>query len=393
MLGSLMRRFPPPPVRVRIGPFREGAFRSSLHSQKLAAILGISLGVTFSVCFLTGLLSHLIQQPPAWFEWPSRPAGLYRITQGIHVATGLASIPLLLAKLWTVYPRLWTWPPIEDAIHLLERAALLPLVGGSIFLLFTGLANIGLWYPWRFFFPAGHYSGAWITMGALVVHVGAKASIVRRELTTGSLDVVDIPGEGLTRRGFIGVVAATSGLITLTTIGQTLGPLNVLAVLAPRRPDVGPQGFPVNKSAAGARVTESARDPNYRLSVEGRVAHTLSLSLDDLRALPQHDAVLPIACVEGWSASAHWRGVRVRDLLAMAGAEPGATMIVESMQPTGLYKRSELNPSHAGDVDTLLALEVNGEVLHIDHGYPLRLIGPNRPGVMQTKWVNTLILL
>jgi DMSO/TMAO reductase YedYZ molybdopterin-dependent catalytic subunit len=392
MPGLLTRRFPAPPERLRVGPLRDGAFASSLHSQRLAAILGISLGVAFSICFLTGFLSHLIQHPPSWFEWPSRPAGLYRITQGLHVATGLLSIPLLLAKLWTVYPRLWTWPPVEDATHLVERAALLPLVGGSIFMLFTGLANIGLWYPWRFFFPAGHYWGAWITMGALVVHIGAKASIVRRELTARSLDVVVGPDEGLTRRGFLGVVVATSGLITLTTIGQTFKPLNFLAVLAPRRPDVGPQGFPVNKSAAGARVTDSARDPKYRLTVEGRVGRRMSLSLSDLRALPQHEATLPIACVEGWSASARWRGVRVRDLLQMAGADDDATVLVESMQPRGLYKRSELNPSHAGDSDTLLALEVNGEVLHFDHGYPLRLIGPNRPGVMQTKWVNRLVV-
>lgn len=393
MPGRLKARLFSPPEGLRIGPFRQGAFTSPLHSPRVAAILGISLGVTFTICFLTGVLSHLVQHPPSWFEWPARPAGLYRITQGVHVATGLAAIPLLLAKLWTVYPRLWTWPPIEDALHLVERVALLPLVAGSIFMLFTGLANIGLWYPWRFFFPAGHNWGAWITMGALLVHIGAKASIVRRELTARSLDVVDSSGNGLTRRGFLGVVVAGSGLITLTTVGQTLRPLNFLAVLAPRRPDVGPQGFPVNKSAASARVTGVARDPGFRLSVEGRVARHLSLSLDDLRALAQHEAVLPIACVEGWSASPRWRGVRVSDLMDLAGADEAAGVLVESIQPNGLYKRSELNPSHARDLDTLLALEVNGESLHIDHGYPLRLIGPNRPGVMQTKWVGRLTVL
>jgi DMSO/TMAO reductase YedYZ molybdopterin-dependent catalytic subunit len=382
-----------PPERLRIGPFKEGSFPSSLHSPRLATVLGMALGVAFTLCFVTGLLSHLIQHPPTWFEWPSRPAGLYRITQGVHVATGLASIPLLLAKLWTVYPHLWRWPPVRDVTHLIERVALLPLVAGSIFLLFTGLANIGLWYPWRFFFPAGHYWGSWITMGALGVHIGAKASIVRRELTSRSLDVVARPGERLTRRGFLGVVAATSGIITLTTVGQTFSPLNVFGVLAPRRPDVGPQGFPVNKSAAAAGVTKAARHPGYRLEIAGRVQRRLHLSLEDLRALPQFEATLPISCVEGWSANAQWRGVRVRDLLEMARAGNDPTVLVESMQPSGRYKSSELNPSHSSDEETLLALEVNGEVLHIDHGYPLRLIGPNRPGVMQTKWVKKLIVL
>lgn len=68
----------------------------------MAAWLGVWLGIAFSVCFLTGLLSHGIQHPPSWFLWPSRPVNLYRVTQGLHVATGLATIPLLLAKLWTL---------------------------------------------------------------------------------------------------------------------------------------------------------------------------------------------------------------------------------------------------------------------------------------------------
>jgi DMSO/TMAO reductase YedYZ molybdopterin-dependent catalytic subunit len=46
-----------------------------------------------------------------------------------------------------------------------------------------------------------------------------------------------------------------------------------------------------------------------------------------------------------------------------------------------------VNQQHAADPDTLLALALNGEPLALDHGFPVRLIGPNRPGVLQTKWV------
>lgn len=389
-LQRILRSALDPPASLRRGPFAGDAFRSRLHDERVAAILGIALGLSFSICFLTGLYSHLVQHPPAWFTNPARPAGFYRVTQGLHVATGIASIPLLLAKLWVVYPHLWTWPPVRDLLHGIERFTLVPLVGGSIFMLGTGLANVGGWYPWRFFFPSGHYWGAWITIGALIVHVGAKTSAVSRSLRREYLDIVPEPDRGLTRRGFLGVVAATSGLVTLTTLGQTFRPLNRLAVLAPRRPDVGPQGFPVNKSAASARVLESAVDPSYRLEVTGDVARELSLSLDRLRALPQHEATLPIACVEGWSASPRWRGVRVADLLELSGAAPDCSVTVESLQERGLYRVSELNAAHARDPDSLLALEVNGEVLHIDHGYPARLIAPNDPGVKQTKWVHRL---
>lgn len=100
-----------------------------------------------------------------------------------------------------------------------------------------------------------------------------------------------------------------------------------------------------------------------------------------------HAAKLPIACVEGWSKSAHWRGVRVRDLLAMAGAPGDSACTVVSLQKRGGFRSSFVNQRHASDPDTLLALEINGEPLHVDHGFPVRLIGPNRPGVSQTKWV------
>ena len=386
-----MRALPRPP---RIGPLKDGAFTSQLHSPRTAALLGIALGTAFTICFLTGVLSHFIQQPPAWFMWPSRPAGLYRVTQGLHVATGIISIPLLLGKLWTVYPRLWQWPPVENLTHLFERLSLFPLVAGSVFLLFSGIANISLWYPWRFFFPAGHYWASWVTIGALIVHIGAKASIVRRELTRRDPANLQATTSGaLTRRGFLGVIAATAGVLTLTTVGQTLSPLNRLAVLAPRRPDVGPQGFPVNKSAFSAGVLEVARDPGYSLKVTGQVERELSLSLDDLGALGLRKTTLPISCVEGWSATVRWEGIPVREILELAGAGTGYSVRVESLQPDGLYRASDLNASHAGDPDTLLALRCNGEALHIDHGFPVRLIGPNRPGVMQTKWVSELIVL
>jgi DMSO/TMAO reductase YedYZ molybdopterin-dependent catalytic subunit len=379
--------------RLRVGPFREGAFRSRLHSDRIAAVLGIALGVAFAVCFVTGLLSHLIQYPPRWFLWPSRPAGLYRITQGIHVATGIASVPLLLAKLWSVYPRLWRWPPLESVAQALERLSLVPLVGGSLFLLLSGITSIARWHPYSFGFPVAHYWVAWITMGALLVHLGAKWSATRLALFSGEPEPGPPSAGGLTRRGFLATVFSATGLLTLLTVGQTVRPLRALSLLAPRDPAFGPQGFPVNRSALVAGVVPLATDPGYRLEVEGRVERPLSLSIEELRNLPQHEEVLPIACVDGWSASPKWRGVRVRDLLDMAGAGDDAEVVVESLQPPGrAFRASTLNRLHARDPATLLALEVNGEPLHLDHGFPVRLIGPNRPGVMQTKWVSRLVV-
>ena len=123
------------------------------------------------------------------------------------------------------------------------------------------------------------------------------------------------------------------------------------------------------------------------------MATPLSFDHAQLLALPAHGARLPIACVEGWSYSAGWSGVRIRDLLDMAGAEPDRTILVESLEPNGAYRTSTLNPGQAADRDTLLATHLDGEVLAIDHGFPCRLIAPNRPGVLQTKWVSKVTVL
>jgi hypothetical protein len=368
------------------------AFTSTVRSERVAAILGVALGVAFTTCFATGLYSHLLQNPPSWFAPPARPAGLYRITQGLHVATGIASIPLLFAKLWSVFPKLFQWPPFTGFAHALERLALVPLVGGAVFELMTGLANVNLWYPWPFGFRAAHYWVAWLTIGALVVHAGAKWSATRGALVRRPAGTEVNAEHATDRRTFLAVVFGASGLLTIFSVGQTVGPLRGLALLAPRRPDVGPQGFPVNKTAHAAGVEATARDPGFRLTVEGRVTRTLRLSVTDLAGLEQHQAILPIACVQGWSASKRWTGVPVRDLLAAAGAADDAQVTVHSLQERGPYRASEIDLPQTRDPDTLLALRVGGEPLDVDHGYPVRLVGPGRPGVLQTKWVTRLVV-
>jgi DMSO/TMAO reductase YedYZ molybdopterin-dependent catalytic subunit len=141
----------------------------------------------------------------------------------------------------------------------------------------------------------------------------------------------------------------------------------------------------VNTTAGGAGVTDSARDPGYRLVVTGP-AGTREFTLAELANLPQHTADLPITCVEGWSASGTWSGVRLSELAALVGGSARDRVEVVSLQLNG-YRSSVVGPEHLADPLTLLALQLNGEPLHLDHGYPCRLIAPNRPGVLQTKWV------
>ncbi|WP_406430915.1 molybdopterin-dependent oxidoreductase [Streptomyces sp. NBC_00631] len=377
-------------MKLRVSP---PVFKGRLHDARTATSIGRWLGPAFVLCFLTGLVSHFMQHPPGWLadHIPSRPSWGYRVTQGLHVASGIAAVPLLLAKLWTVYPRLFEWPVLRSVRHALERVSVAVLVAGAVFELATGLLNTVQWYPWPFSFVPVHYAVAWLVIGALVLHIAVKAPEIRAHWSRRSPGTLALPArDGADRRSLLAAVGAAVGAVTLTTVGQSFTPLKDFILFAPRHPDHGPQALPVNRTAAAAGVGRVA-DEEYRLVVTG--PRPYSLTLDELRALPQHEVELPIACVEGWSRSAHWTGVRVVDLLERAGAPPEARVRVVSLQLRGGYRVSEMGHPHARDPLTLLALRLNGEELRPDHGYPARLIAPNRPGVLQTKWVHRLEVL
>jgi DMSO/TMAO reductase YedYZ molybdopterin-dependent catalytic subunit len=391
---------------MRRGPLREGAFRPDLHDERTASLIGTALGVAFALAFFTGVISHELQHPPTWLPLPTRPVWFYRFTQGLHVASGLAAIPLLLAKLWTVYPRLFAWPPITSVVHALERLSIGVLVMGAVFELITGLLNVAQWYPWHFPFPQTHFWVALITVGALLLHLAVKAPAIARglrrpvraaaavQVEAGDSGAVPAAADGdprtgaVSRRVLMGSTAVAVLAVTAATIGESVTSLRFFDFLAPRGPHDGPQDVPINRTAVQAGVLTSALDPTWELEVDG--PRPFRLGLDALSALPQHRVRLPIACVEGWSVDGDWQGVRLRDLLARAGVPEGATIRVSSLERSGSYAQTLMPHEYASDPSTLLALRLNGEPLSIDHGYPARVIAPARPGVLQTKWVRRL---
>jgi DMSO/TMAO reductase YedYZ molybdopterin-dependent catalytic subunit len=390
-------------------------------------LLGIVLLPLVLVVATTGFLSHDAYQPelphnalvdpahdilPFIHLWPTSPTWLYAATQGAHVTIGLMAIPLLLAKLWSVIPRLFAWPPVRHAAAALERASLLLLVGGALFEFATGVLNIQDYYPWHFSFVRAHYYGAWVFMAALTLHVSVKLPVVvrafrergvlralREDLAHTVPEPTDPDGLApvepatatLSRRGLLALVGGASATLVAVNVGETVGgPLRSLAVLAPRGRDfgTGPNDFEVNKTGAAAGVTRLAADPRWRLLVVGH--STLSLSRPQLMRLPQATRRLPIACVEGWSTTQTWTGVRLADLRALAGAPEDALLEVESLEPRSPYRLVTLTSAQVNDPHALLALCVNGVDLSLDHGYPARIIAPAIPGVHCTKWVARL---
>lgn len=369
----------------------ERSFPSPLHHPRVVTVIGRWLGVAVTICFLTGLFSHFQQSGPDWLYIPSRPASLYRVTQGLHVLSGTVAVPLLLAKLWAVYPKLFAkppWPPSRQVLGMiLERLSILVLVSALALELFIGFVNTLQWYPWPFPFRQTHYALAWIIVGALLVHLAVKLPLIAAHWSKTRAPAQETVG--LTRRGLFWTVAGAGALVGIVSVGQSVPALGPIAVLAPRRPGVGPQGLPVNRTAKDAGVTVVGAD--WRFTIRG--PQQLTYSLDELRALPQSRSELPIACVEGWSQGARWEGIRIRDLLRLCGAPASSRVRVVSMEQNGFYATSELPPQFAADPRTLLALRLNGSELDLDHGFPARIIAPNRPGVLQTKWVHRLEVL
>ncbi|MGC1208422.1 MAG: molybdopterin-dependent oxidoreductase [Ornithinimicrobium sp.] len=373
-------------------------FTSRLRSPYVAARVGVWLGIAFGICFVTGLISHYAQAVNQPIPFPTNPAWGYRLNQGLHVASGTAAIPLVIVKLWAVYPRLFEGFPIgQDARKMLvaglERASIAVLVAAAIFELVTGLLNSTQWYPWSFSFRSTHFALAWITIGALLVHIAVKLPIIR-DVLLGDIDEVEhdrpaaVEEGALSRRGLVRTTFMAAGVAVLATAGATVPWLRQVSVLGSRTGD-GPQGIPINKSAQAARVTDDMVGADYRLTVVAGGVE-MSFSREELLGMPQRTETLPIACVEGWSASAQWSGVRVRDLMDMVDAPSGSDVVVRSLQPSGPFRNTTLQANFAADDRTLVALKLNGEDLNMDHGYPCRLIAPNRPGVLQTKWVGAL---
>ena len=388
---------------------------------------GVVLLVGLPLVFLTGLLDYLAYSPQfgqafpgdvGWlrlppFDWPTRPSWLFRLTQGLHVGLGITLVPVVLAKLWSVLPKLFDWPPARSVAQVLERLSLLLLVGGILFEIATGLLDIQYAYLFGFDFYTAHYLGAWVFVAALVTHVALRlrrmlsalrSRSLRRELTTSRAAtrpeppdpdelVAARPGPAtMSRRGALALVGGLSLLLAALTVGQHLnGPWRRTALLLPRgrQPGTGPTGFPVNRTAAAAGVGAADTGPGWRLTLraDGR---TTVVDRAGLLAMTQHTVALPIACVEGWSTVQTWTGVRLRDLAALAGADGVTAAQVRSLEKTGLFRQATLQANQVLDADSLLALRVNGVDLTLDHGYPARVIVPALPGVHCTKWVRTI---
>jgi len=156
-------------------------------------------------------------------------------------------------------------------------------------------------------------------------------------------------------------------------------------------------GYPPTDADYEKLVKGSFAD--YRLPVGGLVAQPVSLSLAELRALGTQHQITKHQCIQGWSAVAEWGGVPLARLVDLVQPSPEAKHIVfYAFDDKGLTEGEGRYghfygtiPLHlAQNPQTLLALEMNGSALPVEHGAPIRVRIETQLGFKMVKWIKAI---
>ena len=179
---------------------------------------------------------------------------------------------------------------------------------------------------------------------------------------------------------------------SLTASGRAPGQL------APLITDI-PNFYITTKNAGGDPILEPSQ---WRLILDGEVGRPVQLNLDILYRLPAIRFTKTLECISNWVnqcdrsqggpafgcdliSTAVWKGVRLSDVFALAG---GVKANARSIAVIGADEfSSSIPPDPQTLASTLLVYEMNDQVLPLEHGYPARLLIPNRYGMKSPKWV------
>ncbi len=146
---------------------------------------------------------------------------------------------------------------------------------------------------------------------------------------------------------------------------------------------------------AAYRAHEAAGFADWRFDVRGLVERPLSLTMEQIRALPQRTQITRHDCVEGWSAIGQWTGPQLSTILGAAGLQDGARFVVfhcaDDFRGVPYYESCDLED--AFHPQTLIAHQLNGEPLPIRNGAPLRLRIERQLGYKHAKYLTGIELV
>ena len=330
--------------------------------------------------FLSYATFHL---PPAGIPYPYNPlqqlayVTVVFILAPLSILTGAAMSPAVAARFpW--YPRLFGNRQIARSLHFLAMVANVIFI--PIHVTLVAMEN----------FPQKMDQ---IVLGLEHQHVGLAVCL------------------GLVS---IAVVVAIQGLLTWWsrrspgTVRQLSGrlPDGLTRLLLHRltsrqkyaRADISPYFWVNGRPPVSEEWTEFARDgfARWKLQVKGLVEHPLLLSLAEIRAMPSERQTTQHCCIQGWSGFAEWAGVPLADILKRCGVLPQARyLILHSHQVDGQGREyyDSLDIEDARRPQTILAYEMNGAPLQMNHGAPLRLRVETKLGFKMVKWLKTIELV
>ena len=354
-------------------PSRTAVHQPAPRHAATPPCLGLALGVAFTACFVTGLLSHLAQRRAAVVRLAGPTGRPLPDHPGHPRDHGLRLDPAAAGQALGRLPA--ASPPGHRSApspHALERLALLPLVGGRAVPPLLGHGQRG---P---VVPLDASSSPRPTTGRRLDHHRRRSSSTsapRRPWPAtpcaashgdaGAVDGRAASTARLPRRG-----RRHGRLVAVATAGGTVRPLSRglgARPAPPRRRTAGLPGQQVGRR--GRRRRPASTSATYRLVVDGAVRRPLSLSLDDLRALPHRRPSCPSPASR--AGAPRPGGAASPSATCCAGPAPARRRgRVESAPARGRYRRPSSTADQAADRDTLLALDLNGEPLHLDHGWP-----------------------
>lgn len=276
-----------------------------------------------------------------------------------------------------------------------------------------------------------------IWLGILMVGWGVVLARLINEITPEkaampSEQEAAVPGaraagkqEGLSRRQFLYLVGVGSFVAWVSALGVSLtseAGASAETQTTPAAPGLGKTSGPAQSPSQSALEARFAPVPGtrpeltstadfyridintvpphvdgntWRLKLGGMVDHPLTLSLDDLRAMPGTSQAITLECISNpiggdLISTAVFTGVPFKLVLQQAGVQAGA-QAVDMQAVDGFYESIPM--AEAMDERTLLVYAMNGEPLPAAHGYPLRIYIPNHFGMKQPKWIQSMMVV
>lgn len=301
-------------------------------------------------------------------------AGVVFLLAPLQILTGAAMSPAIDAR-WPGYPRLFGSRQGARSLH---------FIGLVLFCVFTVIHVAQI-----FIHGFGH------EMAKMVLGDEHASRAWTYGLTALGLGLVVLANVGATRASHARPtdVQTWLGRIFYPVRSFFLGRVHARQHLS--REDISPY-FRVNgrpPTVAEYERLKAGHFAQWRLTVDGLVRKPLALTLADLHALHRTRQITRHDCIQGWSAVAEWTGLPLSTLMELCEPLPTARYVVfhayaQDEHPVPYY--GSLPLEQARHAQTILAYEMNGQPLPVEHGAPLRLRVESQLGFKMVKYLHRI---